>query len=111
MWLEKNSPSFEALYPLFCVYIVPALTWSYIPFLEAPVQQMTILRIRMRTLIKTSIYSMTGTVVNLHCCFFLIKCVPSGILLSKICMMLIALFVCSNSFNESYFSSIIDWDD
>ena len=28
--------------------------------------------------------------------FFFIKCVPSGILLSKICMMLIALFVCSN---------------
>lgn len=107
---KKKSQSFEALNPLFCVYIMPALPWSYIPFLEAPVQLMTILRIRMRTLIKTSIYSMTATVVNLHCCFF-IKCVLSGILLFKIFMMLIALFVCSNSFNESYFSSVIEWDD
>lgn len=90
---------------------MPALTWSYIPFLEAPVQQqMTILGIRMRTLIKTSIYSMTATVVNLHCCFF-IKCVLSGILLFKIFMMLIALFVCSNSFKESYFSSVIEGGD
>lgn len=28
----KISQSFEALYPLFCVCIMPALTWSSIPF-------------------------------------------------------------------------------
>ena len=45
----------------------------------------------MRTLIKTSVYSMTATIVNLHC--FFIKCVLSGILLFKIFMMLTALSV------------------
>lgn len=30
------------------------LTWYYTPFLEAPVKQMTILRIMMRTVVKTN---------------------------------------------------------